>query len=600
MYSRIEELRKRLKAAPDDQTRVDALVALGNEIRGFDADESQKHFEEALQISESSSNELGVAESRLGLGFGQLFLGEYSKALELGLEAQRRFDLLKSAQGSARARVLEAVVHRSLGNIDRALELIFSAQRDLEQGLSDPPEESELETLGWCYYGIAEAQSDLRDQDSALEYFEKGLETFRKLGSPVGESRILNGIGNVYRVRKENHRALQYLRRSLQLNREIGLNLGISRTLTDLGTCFEEAGEFEAALGHNQEALRLREQTRYRSAAITNRINIGRIRLKQGLVDEAGEILTSARDEARELGLRPKLFAIHELLAEIEERKGRFESALGYYREFHRLEREVFSEESASRIKHLQVAHQVEAAERDTEIHRLKNVELVQLNEALQERNEEIRRQKEKSEQLLLNILPSKIVDELQQSGRTRPETFCDVTVFFSDFVGFTQQSEVLSPEHLIGELNEIFTAFDEIVEQHGCERIKTIGDAYLAVCGMPEADEDHARRMARVARSAVTYLEKRNETHSIQWPVRIGMHSGPVVGGVVGVKKYIYDVFGDTINTASRMESHCDPMRINVSEATYLLLKDDFSFVERALIPVKGKGEQRMYYLQV
>ena len=150
----------------------------------------------------------------------------------------------------------------------------------------------------------------------------------------------------------------------------------------------------------------------------------------------------------------------------------------------------------------------------------------------------------------------------------------------------------------LIEELNDLYTMFDSNAEKYGCERIKTIGDAYLCVCGMPEPHPDHAHRLLRAARAILADLKERNHTSEIQWEARIGIHSGPVVGGVVGVKKYIYDVFGDTINVTSRMESHCEPMRINVSEATYELVKESFEFEERGAIDVKGRGPMAMYYL--
>jgi class 3 adenylate cyclase len=217
----------------------------------------------------------------------------------------------------------------------------------------------------------------------------------------------------------------------------------------------------------------------------------------------------------------------------------------------------------------------------------------------VKERTHELEKEKEKTEELLLNTLPLKVVNDLKENGRTEPESFENVTVYFSDIVGFTNISTSLEPAELIGELNEIFTAFDDIMERNLCERIKTIGDAYLAVCGMPEKREEHARHMAQAAIEIREYLEERNRNSEINWKIRIGLHSGKVVGGIVGVRKYIYDVFGDTINTTSRMESNSEPMRINVSETTYLLIKDDFKFTAREPMEIKGKGRMKMYFLE-
>jgi len=144
-----------------------------------------------------------------------------------------------------------------------------------------------------------------------------------------------------------------------------------------------------------------------------------------------------------------------------------------------------------------------------------------------------------------------------------------------------------------------MFTAFDDIMERNHCERIKTIGDAYLAVCGMPDKQENHAGFMAKSAMEICAYLDQRNQNSKIQWRIHIGLHSAKVVGGIVGVKKYIYDVFGDTINTTSRMESNSEPMRINVSETTYKLLSEKFTFTPREPMEIKGKGMMKMYFLE-
>ncbi len=208
--------------------------------------------------------------------------------------------------------------------------------------------------------------------------------------------------------------------------------------------------------------------------------------------------------------------------------------------------------------------------------------------------------EKEKSERLLLNILPSRVAEDLKTKQKTEPELFNDVTVFFSDIVGFTKISSNLEPKALIDELNDIYTAFDNIMEKNFCERIKTIGDAYLAVCGLPILNKNHAENIIKSSIEIIEYMKQRNETSDIHWEIRIGVHTGKVIAGVVGVKKYIYDVFGDTINTASRMQTNGEPMKINVSESTYNRLKDNFSFIGRESLIVKGKGNMNMYFLDI
>ncbi|HPD66349.1 MAG TPA: adenylate/guanylate cyclase domain-containing protein [Bacteroidia bacterium] len=227
-----------------------------------------------------------------------------------------------------------------------------------------------------------------------------------------------------------------------------------------------------------------------------------------------------------------------------------------------------------------------------------RTAEIAAKNVILQEQKEQIEKEKAKSEALLLNTLPAKVVEELKAKGFTEPESFENVTVYFSDIKGFTEMSGGLDPKYLISKLNEMFTAFDDIMTKYNCERIKTIGDAYMAVCGLPQKQENHAEQMALAAIDILRYLKERNKKDELPISIRIGLNSGKVTGGIVGVRKYIYDVFGDTVNTASRMESNGEPMRINVSETTYLLLKDKFRFEERPPLEVKGKGVLKMYFL--
>jgi len=203
-----------------------------------------------------------------------------------------------------------------------------------------------------------------------------------------------------------------------------------------------------------------------------------------------------------------------------------------------------------------------------------------------------------KSDRLLLNILPAKVATDLKDIGSTIPESFENATILFTDLVDFTEISSSLEPEFIINELNNMFSHFDAIIEKYGCERIKTIGDSYMAASGVPERDPDHAMNIVNAATEILQFMVERKKLSPVKWDIRIGIHSGSVVAGVVGVKKYIYDVFGDTVNTASRMESHSLPMRINVSESTYNLLKDEFAFEEREAIEIKGKGKLRMFLL--
>lgn len=214
------------------------------------------------------------------------------------------------------------------------------------------------------------------------------------------------------------------------------------------------------------------------------------------------------------------------------------------------------------------------------------------------QKTQEIRVQQKRSDDLLLNILPAEVAQELKETGGTRPVFFEDVSILFADFKGFTNIVASIPGKVLVQELDEIFNAYDDIVEEVGLEKIQTVGDAYLAACGLPTIDPHHAKKCVLAAKRIIAFLEKRNKTEAIKWSVRIGIHSGPITAGVIGKKKYSYDLFGDTINIAARIESASEPSRINVSAYTYRLIKGEIPCTYRGKIDAKGKGDLDMYFV--
>ncbi|ARQ01742.1 adenylate/guanylate cyclase domain-containing protein [Pseudorhodoplanes sinuspersici] len=216
----------------------------------------------------------------------------------------------------------------------------------------------------------------------------------------------------------------------------------------------------------------------------------------------------------------------------------------------------------------------------------------------IERKNREIAKEQERTERLLMNVFPFKVLQEFKEFGTTTPSFYDEVSVMFLDFVGFTRMPVSKDPKRLISELNEIFSTFDQIIEHHACERIKTIGDAYLAVANMPSANPDHATDIATAAIKILRYLERRNAQHDIQWTCRVGIHTGSVVGSVVGVRKYIYDVFGDGVNTASRMQSLSEPMKITVSEPTCKLICSTIPCMPRGEFEIKGTDKMNVYFI--
>ena len=220
--------------------------------------------------------------------------------------------------------------------------------------------------------------------------------------------------------------------------------------------------------------------------------------------------------------------------------------------------------------------------------------QLRKANEELNQSLQIIEKEKAKSDALLLNILPAEVAEELKERGSADAHLFEHVTVMFSDFVNFTTISEKLGPRELVHKLDFFFKHFDEIIGNHGLEKIKTIGDAYLAVCGLPTQHEDHAQRVADAALDIIRFIEAEGG----DFKIRIGLHSGPVVAGIVGVKKFAYDIWGDTVNIAARMEHHSETGKINITGETRALLDRKYRLTSRGKIVAKNKGEIEMYFL--
>lgn len=228
------------------------------------------------------------------------------------------------------------------------------------------------------------------------------------------------------------------------------------------------------------------------------------------------------------------------------------------------------------------------------------NRELGEQNEKIENQNQEIQSERNRAERLLLNILPAAIAYELKEKGAATPQHYDAVSVLFTDFEGFTAIASTMPPAEVVRELNECFVKFDEIAEKYNLEKIKTIGDSYMCAGGLPVANQTHPTDSVNAGREILAFIDARNKKLTAQgkpaWPIRIGIHTGELVAGVVGSKKFAYDIWGDTVNVASRMESNSEAGQINISEATYQLVNDHFKCKFRGEIDVKNKGKMGMY----
>ena len=220
----------------------------------------------------------------------------------------------------------------------------------------------------------------------------------------------------------------------------------------------------------------------------------------------------------------------------------------------------------------------------------------------LEEKNRIIQEERQRSENLLLNILPYSIAEELKTLGHANTRRYDSVSVLFADFKNFTAIAEKLTPEELVSELDLCFKGFDKIMGKYGMEKIKTIGDAYMCACGLPTPNPAHARNVIMAAREMVELVNNalQMEDGLNHFEIRIGIHTGPVVAGIVGIKKWQYDIWGDTVNIAARMESASKPGRINLSETTYREIESEFLCEYRGEIEVKNRGALKMYFLSL
>lgn len=220
------------------------------------------------------------------------------------------------------------------------------------------------------------------------------------------------------------------------------------------------------------------------------------------------------------------------------------------------------------------------------------------INVQLKQRTRELEIEKLKSENLLNNILPGVVVKELKTKGTITPREYKSVTLLFTDFQSFTKIAAQMHPDKLVQELNDIFKNFDAIIDKYDLEKLKTIGDSYMVGGGFPKESNDHAVKIISAAMEMLNFIKKRNSSSEYQWKMRVGAHSGNVIAGVVGKNKFTYDVWGDTVNIASRMERYSEAGIINISSSTYELVKDFFDCKFNGSFDDSGNGRIKMYYV--
>jgi len=577
-------------------------------------------YDKALEEDRKTGNSLNISirYSNLGIAYRKLgiydrALSYYKMALELDMERLDTQSIAISYNNLGSA-------YQSLGKYDSA---IFYLEKSIELKKTRGDSASIAITLN----NIGVIYKTWGKYDAAVAYFEEALKIDRSLGKVEEIPKRLNHIGLAYNGQKKYTKALEIFNEALEMANEQNNQELIGGIYANMGAGYLNLQQDEQAIHYLQLSLNIYEKLLDQASVATVLANLADIYTRQRLYNKAMDNLSRSTKIAESINLRNQEKKNYLAYSEIYTSMGNYSEALNYYKKYVAIKDTLYSEEIHKQITDFEIRYEVE--KKDIEINLLKQKDVIQaltikkqkifrnsligglallsllisvILWSLQQKRRHakvIANEMAKSDKLLLNILPLEIANDLKETGQTNPRLYKDVTVCFTDMVGFTEQSVKLEPKLLIDELNTIFTAFDNIVEKNNCERIKTIGDSYLAVCGLPGANANHAENIVHSAIEMIQYLEKKNIESQIEWRMRIGIHSGNVIAGVVGIKKYIYDVFGDTINTASRLESASEPMKINVSEATYTLVKDKFRFEPRGEVEVKGKGRIRMYFIK-
>ena len=483
--------------------------------------------------------------------------------------------------------------------------------------------------IAFALNNIGTIYENLDEFPQALNYYKQSLEINEQIGLKYETAVTLSNIGVIYMNQGDFTKALDYNLRSLEYSKQLGYQNEVAVVLNNIGSIYRSQGDYSIALDYYTQSLEVNEQIGQQNGIASSLNNIGEVYQIQGDYTKA----LNYCHRGYELSLSIESLEIQmqgcSCLYETYKAMDNGNKALKYFELVDVLEDSLHVEDISKKLlqmeyekvilkdsianveeaRLLQKAHEEEIRREE----KARNISLgvgaffLLLAGSLYMRWNYVRKskaslqiEKDRSENLLLNILPQEIAQELKETGKADSKKYDSVSILFTDFKDFTKLVASIPATRLIIELNEIFSRFDDIVDEIGIEKIETIGDAYMAASGLPRENSDHAHRCVEAALRMLEFLEQRNKNSELIWNMRVGINSGPVVAGVVGKKKFAYDIFGDSVNTASRMESNGEVGKVNISQTTYELLKShsDYTFVKRGKIEAKGKGEIEMYFV--
>ncbi len=500
------------------------------------------------------------------------------------------------------------------GNYKLALENLNEAAQLASRG-------NNLNNLALIYSSMGTAYASLSNKTKALDYYNKSLDLFKSIPDSLHYAMTLQKKADYYLTQKLPDSALIFLKESGQIVTQIendkmnGTNYGL------IGVAYAQKGKPEFAEKYIEEATTLLTANNDYQGLATYLIYYSDIYFEKEEFDAAYEFAHEALVLAKKYGLKEQISDAYFKLSDIQKSKGNAEQALELYKNHIVYRDSLHNHLTIQQISDTRSEFEIAMKQREIDglNHQKANQKIIVTAiiiallltslgafglyhrfRFIQKTNLIIEKEMNRSDQLLSNILPLETAAELKECGKVKAKRFESVSVLFTDFKEFTIHSEHLSPEQLVNSVNYYFSKFDEIIGKYELEKIKTIGDSYMCAGGLPFPCSNHPSKVILAAFEIVDFMEQsRNLSNKdlAHFDVKIGINTGPVVAGVVGRKKFAYDIWGDTVNVASRMESNCETGKVNVSENTYNIIKESFEFEYRGEIKAKNKGKLKMYY---
>lgn len=478
-----------------------------------------------------------------------------------------------------------------------------------------------IESEGVTYISVADVYSVMGNFDNAELYYNKSIQLLRSTNDSISLASALLNAGDAS-IRMEKYEdALRYFDESGRIFKNVNYLIGTAYNLGNTGMVYAKQGkDIDAKVIINEAIAILEEMEDYYPISVYLTY-MSDIYLKQKDFTTALSYSNRSLILATNYGLKEQISAANLQLSKLYEQAGNLDESYHYYKDHIAYRDSVNNIETVQQMADLRTNYEVSQKQVEVDLlsEQKRNQQIIVVatfitmiligllafglyrrSIFIQKTSKIIEKEKDRSEALLLNILPEETAQELKEHGKIQAKKFDLVTVLFTDFKGFTKFAENVDPEHLVKSIDFYFKAFDEITTKFGLEKIKTIGDSYMCAGGLPTVTLTHARDVIYAAKEMIELVKKEFKAKDdlIHFEVRIGVHTGPVVAGIVGIKKWQYDIWGDTVNIASRMESNSQPGMINLSETTYNEINDEFSCEYRGEIKVKNRGLLKMYFL--